>query len=516
LILSRLVSATDRSTDIFATARMVMQIVFWLNWVLIAMATGEKLFSRCWFVALLAAGTLAPLWDYGFEVRHDNLLLAGLLFSWALLRFGPPRPAAYCIAGMMAVVLQFVAFKAFVYTIPIVGLLIILPQSKPNVPRWKLVLSWIIGAAIMFGILRSIYGAAGLWGGYVEGNEGFSRVSSTGHRFGIDIAISRLLTQTPLLLALVVAGSFAVLMEFRRNGKGALNSEGILPELMLFAIAFAALVINPTPFPYNLVNLTPFAFLMVFRYARRTLDRIENRAEIFPVAVAVLVFTHLVPFWIATRRHLDMPNLRQERLMSLAEDLTDPVRDPVYDAIGMVPTRPIVDPRAFLHSLSIQSFKDGTGPKLREMLAARPAAVFIPSYRTDWLPEEDTQFIHDRYVSVSDDFWVLGKVFPEKGGAFQIFHAGRYRIAPLQDSGLSGTYPEDELQSINGSKANTVIAGTIDGKPIPAVAVELSVGTHYLECGASTQPTVVWVGPQQDRVPQIGRGDHRKSFVNWY
>ncbi|MEI2722542.1 MAG: hypothetical protein V9H26_03040 [Verrucomicrobiota bacterium] len=40
----------------------------------------------------------------------------------------------------------------------------------------------------------------------------------------------------------------------------------------------------------------------------------------------IFVFTHLVPFGLATRRHLDVPNSRQVGLMNLAEDLTDPVK----------------------------------------------------------------------------------------------------------------------------------------------------------------------------------------------
>ena len=49
---------------------------------------------------------------------------------------------------------------------------------------------------------------------------------------------------------------------------------------------------------------------------------------------------------------------------------------------------------------------------MREMLAVRPAAVVIPNYRTDRLPDEDHAFIGERYVSLSDDFWALGKVLP--------------------------------------------------------------------------------------------------------
>src|SRR5262249_37600881 len=57
----------SQSTAIFGRARFVMVGVFWLNLALIALCTGEKLQSRGGLIALLAAATLAPLWDYGFE-----------------------------------------------------------------------------------------------------------------------------------------------------------------------------------------------------------------------------------------------------------------------------------------------------------------------------------------------------------------------------------------------------------------------------------------------------------------
>src|SRR5262249_1524118 len=152
----------------------------------------------------------------------------------------------------------------------------------------------------------------------------------------------------------------------------------------------------------------------------------------------VIVFANFIPFGLATMRHLERRNLRQESLMSFAEDLTDPKHDPVYDGIGMVPTRPTIHFRWYLHGLTVQDFIKGSGPRVREMLAARPAAVFIPSYRTDWLPEEDHKFIREHYVSLADDFWVLGKVLPGGGGTFEISHPGRYRISTLEGSDLAG------------------------------------------------------------------------------
>src|SRR5688572_4682164 len=41
-----LLGAGNQSADLFASARLISLLIFWLNLVLIAMATGEKLLSR--------------------------------------------------------------------------------------------------------------------------------------------------------------------------------------------------------------------------------------------------------------------------------------------------------------------------------------------------------------------------------------------------------------------------------------------------------------------------------------
>lgn len=201
--------------------------------------------------------------------------------------------------------------------------------------------------------------------------------------------------------------------------------------------------------------------------------------------------------------------------MSLAEDLTDIRKDPVYDAIGMVPTRPFVDRETFLHGLSVQKFLNDSGPHWRELLAANPPAVLIPSYRTDWLPDADHAFITNNYVPLADDFWVLGKVLPIGGRSFEVIHAGRYRISTLEGSDLDSTYPLG-LKGLTTPEDPGTITGTIDGQPITAQPVELTVGTHFVECTGNAQPAVVWMGPRRDRVHRIGPGDHRQLFVNWY
>ena len=201
--------------------------------------------------------------------------------------------------------------------------------------------------------------------------------------------------------------------------------------------------------------------------------------------------------------------------MTLAEDLTEPCHDRVYDGVGMVPTRRSVHFQWYLHSLNIDKFLDGSFASVREMLCARPPSVFIPSYRTDWLGEDDNEFIKDRYVPLADDFWVLGKVLPEGGGTFEIFHPGRYRISTLKGSDLKDTY-ELGVKGVMIPEDPGTLTATLDGEPLCDKPVQLTVGVHRLECSSNCQPAVVWMGPKLNRVHRIGPGDHRALFVNWY
>ncbi len=503
------------SVELFVAARFFSFELFWLNIVLLALATGEKLFSRRGLVALIGAATLAPLWDYGFEIRHDNLLLSGLLLMWCVVRVRPEGLQSYFIAGALAVGLEFVAFKAFVYVVPIALAVLIFPPPGYRAPRWKLALAWIAGAVGAFLLVRIAYGMAGLWDVYLGGVRTLLQNASGGIRFAPWDTLSRLLTQDPLLLVFVTSGLIAMACDLRRRGRAALIWDGNLPEALLFAVALAALLINPAPYPYDLLHLVPYAFLFAFRYASALVNSISDRPALVPVIGAVVIFTHLLPFGIATRRHLKMSNYHQEGLMCLAESLTDPVKDPVYDGVGMVPTRRSIHYQWFLHSLNIRNFVAGPGLRVRDMLAARPAAVIIPNYRTDWLPEEDHDFIRGHYVPLADDFWVLGKVLSPGGGTFAIGHAGRYRISSLQGSDIMGTFPAG-LQGLTTPENDGNLEGTLDGKPLSAGVVELTVGEHRIATATDCQPAVVWMGPRVDRIHRMSQSDHRLLFFNWY
>jgi hypothetical protein len=507
-----------QSADYFVSGRRVMVGLFWLNLLLVALGTGEKLLSNRGLVALLGAASLAPLWDYGFEVRHDSLLLAGLLLIWYAVRIWPRGMLSWLVAGAIAVALQFTAHKAFVYVIPLTLAMLVLPPPGCVAPRWKLGLGWIVGGLGMLLALRlfyGAYGATGLWTVHRHNLEFVSNVAAGTDRFGPGIALSRLLVQTPLMLALVAAGVVAIFADLRRRGRGALSWDQALPEGVLLAVALAALIVNPTPFPYNLLNLVPFAFLFAYKQGLTIVQAAGRDRVLLPLIWSVLIFVHLVPFGIATYRHWNWSNARQRQLMGLAEELTDPREDPVFDGVGMVLTRPTIGPRALLHSLTLNSLLRGTGPQVRDMLAARPAAVLIPNYRTDWLPPADQAAFRERYVPLADDFWVLGKILPAGGGSFQICHAGRYRIDSRRGSGVAGD-DGGGWETVSAPAAEGKFTATLDGVPMASQPVELGLGTHRIECPAGVSPAVVWVGPRLDQVVGLTQRDHKSLFVNWY
>lgn len=517
--LSWLAKNATRTEDLYASARFVMVEVFWLNIVLLALATGEKLLSVRGLVALLGAATLAPLWDYGFEIRHDNLLLAGLLLTWCFVRVRPSGWQSFLLAGAMTVIMQFAAHKAFAYFVPLtLAILAFPPPAYNKYPRWKLALFWVAGAGAAFLALRVLYSLNGLSQPdetVGAGVDFVSKVSVSQSRFWPWLSLNRLPGQTPLLLAVTAAATLAIGLEFRRLGRQALTWDGCVPEAILFLGTVGILFVNPTPFPYNLLHLVPFAFLFAFRYGARVWDQIAPRPSLVALAATVFVFTHLVIFAQVTRRHLKWTNHRQMGLLTLAEELTDPRQDPVFDGVGLVTSRPVIHPASFLHSLSVQSLLERDGTNIADMLAARPAVVIMQNYRTDWLNEEDHEFIRAHYVPLADDFWLLGKQLPPGGGTFEIIHPGRYQIRAKEASCIQGTAERNSM-GLALPPARTNCVGTLDGQPLTGKPVTLTVGTHRIETEADCEPTVVWLGPKLEQLRLVGDQDHRLLFVNWY
>src|SRR5579862_1972547 len=118
------------SVEVFEMARLLFLGDFWLNLFLIALICGGKVYSRTTLLALVAVATLAPLWDYGFEIRHDNLVLTGVLSTWWAIRTKPMGAFSYALVGAIATTTLFVAVKAVVYVLPLAFVVLAFPPPS--------------------------------------------------------------------------------------------------------------------------------------------------------------------------------------------------------------------------------------------------------------------------------------------------------------------------------------------------------------------------------------------------
>ena len=496
--LSGLARLARTSVELFAWERLIFVGVFWANLLLITLGSGYSLRNIKGLGMLMFVATLAPLWDYGFEIRHDNLLLLGLLISWWLVR--TPRRWAFAALGALGVLLQFCSFKAFLYFTPLSLGLLLFPPPVQTAGRPKNLIHFVLGIGLALLAVWWFCSVMGTWQFVMKDFQGSVGVSKAVERFSPWLTLRRPFLQAPFLMGATAAFLWLCGARMKAQRLGFFSWDSGFPEALLLLGSLAILLLNPTPFPYNLVLVIPFAAIAVVKLLDPTLEAMEAFPNLRPLAFGLLMFTHIVPFTHATLRHLDWSNDRQELLMNTAEALTDPDKDRVYDAVGLVPTRKSIGYNWFLHSLNMEKFRNGTWPSVESMMIMNPPSVIIPNYRTNWLGEKDWRFIRSHFVPLSDDFWVLGGAIPPGGGEWTCIHGGRYLIL-VQTAG--GFHPPTQLQ--------------VDGAQMPAaVPVELGPGAHHLQIPSGAPGVIVWVGPQLNQVPTLSTSDHNQVFVNWY
>lgn len=486
------------SAGILDAHRLVFLGVFWLNIVLLAVAAGAKKADLRGLTIFLLAATLAPLWDYGFELRHDNLLETGILAVWILGRHaGRLRGTIrYFLIGAIPILLQFCAFKAFLYLVPICALFLIFPNPELGISRLRAWTTAALGAVTAFLAAWSAYAATGTWDVYLRAFRASVGVAQEAASFSSWPVLARLLPQTPLLVAGVIL--FAILAGHEALTRRAqwVSWRTTFPESLFLLHALAVFFVNPTPFPYNLVFVVPQAFLAIVA-AAPLLGPLRARISrpLLTFAFSALALGHLAPFLSHTLRHLDYRNDRQLTLAAAAEAMTDPVSDRVYDGSGLVVTRDSIGYYLYLHSLNIRNFTDGTYPSVRSMLERRPASVLLPNYRTTWLPEADQLFIRTNYLPLAGDFLVLGAELPATG-TWRCLKTGRYRVLVA---------PPDRSDLVR-----------VDGRPAPPLPVRFEKGAHLFEIPESARLRVVWVGPRMDEPPDLGPGTLERTFINFY
>lgn len=473
----------DRAALLLRCERMLFFAIFWINLCLIVRCAGFRLRSRSGLVALLLTATLAPLWDYGFEVRHETPLLTAILLAWSFARpLAIDARRRLAIVGFLAVIAQFIAFKAFAYTLPIVLFAIVAAVWDDKRSIVRSVAELVAGAVAGFAAGAAVHLMAGTWTFFSSDTKAMSHTVTNAARFSSGAMFERAMIEAPILWVLVICAIVAALRRF--NFRNMVSRESLLPELAFFAGAIVAALANPTPFPYNIVLFVPQAAILVMRLWPAPWIREQRWRLIAPA----LILLHVVIWGRVTVRHIWMSNARQTRLMETAEDLTDPKEHAVLDGAGLVPTRHPPNRHWLIHTFTIEAFRSGAFPQIRAQLAEGKTPVVIPNYRLTWLPRADKTFINTHYFGLAGDFLVAGTALHEGENAWECIVPGRYFVA-----------------------AKPI---TIDGSPVDSANVTLPRGMHTIV--APRPSALIWLGPDLEVPPLLRPGGAERVFINWY
>jgi hypothetical protein len=470
----------------------------WVNALLMVKGAGFRIRSRSGLWALLLAATLAPLWDYGFEIRHDVPLLTATLALWCLVRRPGPAGVRFLLAGAVAAFMEMIAFKGFMYALPLLALGFHLERPRGpgrTLGRLGLVLAGLI-AGLALG--RVLHGLAGTWElAWTAFKDTGAYAANHVERFQPWGTLIRIFTEAPLLGAGALAALAVPLLPPRAGSFRAFLACEWFPEWCFAVLCLVLLLANPTPFPYNLLHLVPALTILLMRFREpiiRALGAMAPPAR--QMVVGALVILHVLPWAAATDRHVDMGNDRQQEVAGLAEAMTDPALHRVFDGSGLCSTRDPIGRKWIIHSFTISHFMDGSWPSVRSLLAQNPTPVILPNYRLYWLPKADHDFIRAHYLALADDFLVLGGTLEAGAPSWEALAAGRYRIDD-PDGG-----PSPQVFGLDGHRLQ------------PGVQV-LARGRHDFQIPAGRRLRVAWVGPTLKDLPPLGPAPH-PLYVNWY
>lgn len=484
-----LTSRPEAGADILVLARLLFLPLFWLNSALVVVAAGLQLRSRAGLVALIASSTLAPLWDYGFEVRHDNLLLTLSLAGFCLARLPSVRTRLALVGvGVVCALMQFTALKAFVYWLPIALVALIVDRAASE-STGRIQRSVLIGVGMAAGGALAILAhmMSGTWEIFLGDTRALFAVASGTDRLSPIPTLLRIANQAPLYLAsILVMAAWLTGTDGRRLLHA--RPDGVLPELIWSMAGLAALILNPTPFPYNLVLVMPLGAVVLARVLASRRDGPPLPQGI----VAVLCLVHIGTWAMSTRRHLDMTNDRQIQLVELAEALTNPEEHRVLDGAGLVVSRLPPGPQWLIHMLTFRRFADGTYTPIRAQLSSSSTPVVILNYRTGNLPRPDIDFITTHYLPLAGDFWVTGIERGPGETTWDCLVGGRYHVDIEGDDTL------------------------LDEVPLKAGVNTIARGKHSIRVREGAAVRLYWLGPNLEGPLMVRPGEPRAVFSNWY
>ncbi|HTE06922.1 MAG TPA: hypothetical protein VK824_12060 [Planctomycetota bacterium] len=478
--------------DTTASMLLVLRTSFFLlfAWNLVAVAIAQPCFrSRSGRLAVLFGVTLFhPFWAHGFEIRHDAVLVAGSIALYGLaqhiVRRGRAARWVMIAAGAIGAAMQLDAYKGFLYVVPFGGTILVAAVATRwhEPPRCRLapILWFAAGGLAAAAACVGLLAIAGHLDEYATVVGRFVGAAGASYRFSpvpelVRVALDAPLVYGPAALFLVVLAVDAARRR-RIAGPTAVTAVFLIWNLI-------ALFINPVPFPYNFLHITPFVFLA----ALDLVSRISIAARARPLALAAALSAAALLFARSWRQDPFLTRTSEAQLSyaAAAEAMTDPATDTVLDGAGLVLSRRPPGPHWMLHSLWMADYRAGRRTSFGQMMIDQSSPVLLGNYRWSWLPAGDLAVRQARYVQLYPELWVLGSVVPGAAGEVAIHRAGRYMVRPRD--------PRDAAPAL-----------TVDGRPLPPTAVvALAVGSHHIAGAGGSGFVVHWLGPRLDQPPAV-------------
>jgi hypothetical protein len=328
-----------------------------------------------------------------------------------------------------------------------------------------------LGAGWCGGLLSglALLALGGAFGAYFDQLAHFTRYAAAAERFSALPVFELMLRQGSVL-------SLCALLFVPLALGGAVR--GRLPPFFGTTLAFLAftvlaLAVNPVPYPYNLIWMTPTLLFAGSAGARWLLERAE-RARV-PLLAAALVAS-LAQFWSELRgdEYLRRTWDIELRIIEAAEALTAP-GDPIFDGVGMVCTRPPATRDWLLHSVFMPEYRAGRREQLRDLIArAAPPVLIGGHYRFNGLTDADRSAISLHYIALSNQLWVLGARTSAAETQVELLRAGRYLLLTPEPA------PQIDERRVSDHEI-----------------VSLAAGSHLIRGAA----TLAWLGPSARELP---------------
>jgi len=366
--------------------------------------------------------------------------------------------------GLGVVIAQANSSKAFTIGVPALALCALL-AARGERPWLRCVLR--AGIRFLPGILAGCalvalaFGASGMLGEYCRQLRHFANFSSSPpYRLSALPLLTFSIERAPVHAGFVLLGVLAAL--WRALQREPLNEASV--PLAACLLSGGSLLVNPTPFPYNLTWLTP-AWLLMAAFGLSQSVRIVTR--IGQGALPLALAAGLLSLWFFWRCEQDPYYRRpwdgQLRVVAAAEALTGPA-DPVLDLCGLVLTRPPVAKDWNFHSLYMPAYHAGQRESVRRIIERVWPPVAISVYRWSFLERADWLAFRRNYLRFSQDVWLLGRVLGPGSGTVQIPRGGRYQVLGVGDASTLDGHPlreGDVLELVQGDHAFVTHQGYI-------------------------------------------------------